>query len=284
MGVPESGERNWEVPRAEAGRTLQDFLRGHLGVSNRQAKALVDAREVYVNGKRVWMARHVLHAGDRVRAPGAARVAPREAVEPTILFQDDWLVAVDKPPGCVTDQHPASLEARLRIALALPELRALHRLDRDTSGVLLFTRLASERDPYVELFRRHELRKGYQAIVRGVPPRDSFRIDARLDGKEALTEVRVLRRAAGHCRLACVIPTGRTHQIRRHLEMAGCVIVGDKLYGGSAAPPEVERGIARQMLHAAELEFRCPHSARLLALHAPLPEDFRDALRALRLG
>jgi 23S rRNA pseudouridine1911/1915/1917 synthase len=271
------------VTSAESGQTLQDFLREKRGLSMRQTKALIDARNVYVNGQRIWMARHALRPGDRVQAPTLPPPAAPKDLPPALLHEDEWLIAYDKAPGIVCDEHPASAEALLRAKLNLPTLRALHRLDRDTSGVLLFTRREEDREPYVDLFRQHQIHKTYQALVRGRPDKNRFRIDTRLDGKEALTDVSVLGRHGNYCRLACSIPTGRTHQIRRHLAEVGCVLVGERHYAQQGPAPEIERSIARQMLHAAEVSFTCPHLGSPLQIRSPLPADFKEALKRFGL-
>lgn len=264
--------------------TLQEAVREELGVSNRAAKARIDARDVFVNGKRVWMARHAVGSGDRLQ------VLQREAgaggggeVEIPVVYEDKWLVAVNKPPGCLSDGAADSAEARLRRSLGLPTLRALHRLDRDTSGVLLLNRREAEREPYVEMFREKSVEKTYLALVRGVPAQRRFVITERLDGKEAVTQVRVRSSKGDYALLSCKIPTGRTHQIRRHLQMRDLLLVGDRTYGTRGVAPPAEREIPRQMLHAWRVGFPCPHSGRPVACEAPLPEDLAQALRRFQL-
>lgn len=272
--------QSWTVPRQPQPQTLLEAVRGKLKLSNRQAKARIDARDVFVNGKRVWMARHLLRPGDKVE------VILREAVEEEplkLLYQDEWLLAVNKPSGLVSDGDSDSVESRLRKQEHLPDARALHRLDRDTSGVLLLNRRARDREPYVDLFRGHQLRKQYLALVRGAPESARFEINSRLDGKEALTRVQVLSRNRAYSLLACEIPTGRTHQIRRHLGQRNLVIAGDRTYGVHEAPPAVERGVPRQLLHAWNLEVPCPHSGKTLRIQAPPPPDFADWMKRLGL-
>lgn len=270
---------------ADAGKTLQELLRERLGISNRQAKALMDSRSVFVNGRRVWMARHVMRAGDVVTLPGAGSAGPSggaDAVE--VLWRDAWILAVNKPPGLVSESAGGSLEARLRVERNEPGLRALHRLDKETSGVMLFARSGTDREPYIGCFREKAVRKEYLAVVRGVPETQHFTITSRLDNKEAVTEVRVLVRTRSHALVRCRIPTGRTHQIRRHLLMRDLVIVGERTYGQEAAVSNpVERAAPRQMLHAARLSLVCPHTGKDISVKAPLFPDMADTLKGLKL-
>jgi len=262
---------SWTQPRTLHGQTLQEALRDHLQLSNRQAKALIDARDVFVNGKRLWMARHLLKPGDKIE------VLTREESRTdslTILYQDPWLLAVNKAPGLLSDGGKDSVEALLRTRESQPTLRALHRLDRDTSGVLLLNLQETEREPYVEMFRQHHLQKQYLALVRGTPDTARFVVDTRLDGKEAVTRVQVLSKNRAYALLACEIPTGRTHQIRRHLAQRQLFIAGDRTYGTHESPPPVERGIPRQLLHAWKVRMPCPHTLKEIRITAPPPPDF----------
>lgn len=269
--------REFQVSPADAGRPLAGFLRDRLELSGRRAKTLLDGRNVFVNGKRVWMAKHSLCTGDTVavRAPPPSG-RPGEAVP--ILYRDEWLVAVDKPPGLVSDRHTDSVEARLRRQLDLPDLRALHRLDRDTSGVLLFNRRAAERKPYLNLFKNRDIDKTYQAVFRGRLPSTDETVDIRLDGKEAVTYFHILEQKGTCFHAECRIPTGRKHQIRRHAMELDCVVVGDRQYGLRRGVPKIEQAVARQMLHAASVRFPCPHTGADLQVRAPIPGDFQAVL------
>lgn len=271
------------VPPAQAGQDLLSVLRDKLKLSGKQAKALLDRRDVFVNGQRVWMAKHKLRAGDRLEVQNVPTpAAPGKAVAPVpVVYEDTWLVAVNKPAGIVSDRDPKSVESLLRQQLSLPRLRALHRLDKDTTGVMLLTREEAEREPYVDLFRNHQLEKTYQAVVQGFIPDKHFVIDKRLDNKEAVTRVTVLRGGGGYAWISCEIPTGRTHQIRRHLQVFGLRIVGDRQYGAQGDVPEVERAVPHHLLHAAALAFRCPHRNEPVNLSAPPPPAFRIFLNAV---
>jgi len=270
------------VSAADAGLSLREFLRKRLDLSGRKAKELLDRRQVLVNGKRVWMARHPLRKGDRVAVQtGQSSAAPTDKLE--ILYRDDLLIAANKPPGRLSDRHPAGVEALLRRQLDLPRLRALHRLDRDTSGVLLFASESDKRDPYLELFRQRKVDKHYLVLLRGVPSPPRQTITRRLDGKSAETILTVLNRKKGYCLAECRIVTGRTHQIRRHVRAVDCVVVGDRHYGPGDTLPAVERAIPRQMLHARRVTLPDPRTGLPLAIEATPPGDFQAARTRLGL-
>lgn len=279
-----SSPREFQVPPSDAGRPLADFLRDRLDLGGRRAKALLDSRNVFVNGKRIWMAKHPLRGGDTVavKAPPPDR-EQADTSSLSILYRDNGLLAVDKPAGLVSDRRADSVEARLRKQLDLPDLRALHRLDRETSGVLLFNPRAAERTPYLELFRNREIDKTYQAIFRGRLPSVRKTVDKRLDGKEAVTHFRILKQRGAYFHAECRIPTGRKHQIRRHALETGCVMVGDSHYGLNREVPNIEQAVARQMLHAASVRFPCPHTGAEIHIRAPLTDDFEAALKRFRL-
>ncbi len=269
----------WTLSPRERGLGLQDFLRERLDVSNRQAKNLLDQRVVFVNGHRVWMAKHALAAGDRVEVDVGAAAPKTNAAPVPLVYEDEWIVAADKPAGLVTDRDEKSLEALLRRQLDLPTLRALHRLDRDTTGVLMFNRREAEREPYVELFRQRRMRKTYQAVLRGNPGHKPLTLKTPLDGKEAVTELRPLSHRGIHAWIECEIPTGRTHQIRRHLQGISCLVVGDRQYGTREEAPPAERSLPHQLLHACRVEWSCPHTGLPRRAEAPLPPAFRDFLK-----
>ncbi|MEI6971228.1 MAG: RluA family pseudouridine synthase [bacterium] len=268
------------VTAAASGRTLLEFLAEELGLSKRQAKAALDRRDVFVNGRRVWMARHQLHAGDRVDiaapAPGpVAREAPGSGHR--ILFRDEHLIVADKPAGILAC-GPGSLELELQSDLHLPGLSAVHRLDRDTTGCLMFAISGKALDEMVLLFRHRRVDKRYHVLVEGMV-REKFRtIDQPIAGEHSVTHLELLsgNRRASH--LLVRIETGRTHQIRRHLIAIGYRVLGDRTYGAGREVGADYRGVPRQMLHAASLRFVHPLSGREVRVTAPLPADFTKCM------
>jgi len=268
----------------ETGATLQEFLAAQLRLSKGKAKALLDQRVVFVNGRRVWMARHTLLVGDEVEvqvsaaAPGATATVP----PPDVLFEDADYLVVNKPAGWPAT-GPASLESELRTRRQLPALAAVHRLDRDTSGCLLFAKNARALAAAIALFGRRAVTKVYHAIAAGRLPDDVREINVPVDGQPALTRVARLDANPRASHLKLNIETGRTHQIRKHLLAVRHPVLGDKTYGGRFQPPGLQQELPRQMLHAAVLAFTQPITGAPVRCQAPLPGDFRACLRSLRL-
>ncbi len=286
------------VKPEEDGWLLLDMLVARGGGSRRAAKRRLDERRVFINGRRVWMARHTVRAGDRIELPDALpenssdRTAPRsgrsapsrDSAGLRILYEDaDYLVA-DKPAGLVTNESAGSLEALLRRERNDSGWRAVHRLDRDTTGCVWFAHSDAAFDAAVEIFRAHRVKKIYDAIVLGRFPPGLRRMDDPIDGQPAETWAEIVEAhdTVSHLRLR--ITTGRTHQIRRHLLAADHPLAGDKHYGASRELGPELRALPRQMLHATDLS--APHPLRPeIRIHAraPMPDDFRSALRRLRL-
>ena len=290
MGVtqtPRQGKRRLkknlqhDVRPVEAGMPLIDFLAVRLAISKRQAKDLLNSRSVFVNRRRVWMGKHELRPNDNVEVqePEGTPVVP-DRLE--TLFEDDDYVIVDKRPGMLSNGLN-SVESSLRAHLHLPALAAAHRLDRDTSGCLLLAKSAKAFDDVLPLFRRHDVKKTYHVIaVRRVDPPEQT-ISVPVDGERAVTHLRTLdaNREASH--LQVTIDTGRTHQIRQHLDHIRHPVVGDRHYGTRLAASDKSLQVGRQMLHASSIEFAHPLTHRRVFAKAPLPRDFRNALRAFNL-
>ncbi len=260
---------------------LQDFLAEWLSLSRNRAKALLDRRVVFVNGVRTWMARHTLRKGDSVEL--AALPAERSEVTPAaVLFEGRDYLVVNKPAGCLSN-GPASAEDRLRHSRQEPQLRAAHRLDRDTTGCLLMARSRTAFDAIIPVFQAHKVVKMYHALVAGVLPGEEFSIDTPIDGTSAHTLVRVLDRSPHASHVAVRIPTGRTHQIRKHLAGIGHPVLGDKQYGAAERLKPELRHVERQMLHAASLRSVSPLDGAPIIAEAPIPADFRRWMKRLGL-
>ena len=271
-------------PIRRNGTELLDHLAEHLSLSRRGAKTLLDERLVFVNGRRIWMAKHLLQNRDVVEVLGDALTLRQQANTPVrILIDDPLFLVADKPPRILTTGEK-SLEIRLRDQLALPDLRAVHRLDKDTSGCVLFAKTDAARKTLVTQFEEGRIRKLYHALVVGNLPAPTLDIRLQVDHLPAISHVRQVSAQTKTPRCAHVtvsIETGRTHQIRIHLHHIGDPVLGDRQYfnARSADFPE----IPRQMLHASELRFVHPGTAKPLTAASPLPKDFRDWLHILRL-
>jgi 23S rRNA pseudouridine1911/1915/1917 synthase len=292
-----------EVPASVAGMRLDRFLSRWFSTWSRSALAR-GARAGLVTDEHDVRLRpaHIVRAGERLRLylPGIAPGAPAPTFPP-ILHEDDRVVVLDKPAGMLT--HPAGNDFTWAVvSLAKqrwPEADLVHRIDRDTSGVLV---LAKDRDANRILkaaFHDGAVKKVYHAICRGHIPWDEAVFDGpigpatgpiriqmavRPDGQDALTEVRVLRRQTGLTWVECRIHTGRTHQIRVHLAHAGFSLLGDRMYGvapevflalwdgGPEADAIAASGAPRQALHARQVVVPHP-DVGTITVEAPIPAD-----------
>jgi 23S rRNA pseudouridine1911/1915/1917 synthase len=273
-----------------------------------------------------WMAQGALEVDGRVPRPrdrvvGGERVLLRaqyetdSSVEPEplaleVVHRDRALFVIDKPPGLVV--HPGAGNRRGTMQNALlaldpqlarvPRAGIVHRLDKDTSGLLVVARTPEAHAALVEMLAAREIERSYLALCHGLLSGGGT-IDARIgrhrsartkmavrpDGRDAVTHYRLERRYRAHTLLRVTLETGRTHQIRVHLAHIGFPIVGDPLYGGrrrypagaSEALREALAGFPRQALHAARLAFAHPLTGRPLEFEAPLPADMRRLLEAL---
>ena len=267
--------------------SLQDFLAAKLGLSRRAAKQQIDARVVRVDGQLVWMAHHALKPGAVVSA--AAKVPSPTAVsnrpsKATILWQDEFYLVADKPAGIVVNEAAFSLESLLREQTGNPDLRASHRLDRDTTGCVLFSKSDAAHDAIVRVFREHRVAKTYRTVVQGRWDAQSSTIDLQIDGRRALSQVRCIRANARASHLAVRIETGRTHQIRRHLAMARHPVLGDAEHGSKLLEDPRLVTLSRPLLHAVELELDHPmRPGAQIKVFSPLPQFFHRWLGILRL-
>ncbi len=230
------------------------------------------------------------------------RARQAEEIPLAVAFEDAHLLVVDKPPGLVV--HPGSgnwsgtlmnaLLHHVPQAAGLPRAGIVHRLDKDTSGLMLVARTRAAMDRLVAMIAAREVSRQYMALAhrpwQGAPerrleapigrdPRNRLRMAVvdpqRHPGKAAATVFRLMQQGAAGCAVRCTLETGRTHQIRVHLAHIGHPLVADPLYGGAPAA-----GLQRQALHAFRLALAHPVTAAPLCLHAPLPADLRAAWAA----
>ncbi|MBO6167342.1 MAG: RluA family pseudouridine synthase [Kiritimatiellae bacterium] len=285
---------------------LQDFLSAKFNLSRRSAKAVIDGRNVWVNRKCVWIARYNLDTGDKVEVPSAiikaaaaqtggapdrksgrtAALKPAESRRHIrVLWQNENYLVCDKPSGMVSCDDPKSVEAALRVQENIPTLEAVHRLDRDTTGCLLFAKCHAALVAAIEIFKTHKVTKIYHAISAGSFKLPRMRIDAPLDGQNAVSNVVREAVSADASFLRVRIETGRTNQIRRHLSSVRHPIVGDRVFGLKSARDARFMEIPRQMLHASTLSLPDPMAkGKEIKVHAPLPADFRATLRLFGMG
>jgi 23S rRNA pseudouridine1911/1915/1917 synthase len=199
-----------------------------------------------------------------------------------VLHEDPDFMVFNKPVGVLV-VGPDSLEERLRRERGEPALAAAHRLDKDTTGCVLFARNPAAWDTAAALFRERKVLKLYHAIAQGDLRGAPATVNQPIDGQEAVTHFRVLdaNRLASH--LQVKLETGRTHQVRRHLEALGHPLAGDRAYGTNEQVRREFQAVPRQMLHAARLEFVVPGTGCRVRVEAALPPDFRACLKRLRL-
>ena len=272
------------VSKTDANKSLQDFLAAKLALSKRAAKNLMDERVVWVNRKSVWMAHHTLHTGDTVEVPASRKAAGEAPAKIRVLVEDDHYLVVDKPSG-VLSVGEGSVEELLRVQTGVPTLQAVHRLDRDTTGCLMFAKSAAALDAAVAVFKTRHVAKVYQAIVFGVFDRSASTVNQELDGERAVSHIQREDYSKDASFLKVRIETGRTHQIRRHLASIRHPVLGDREHGLKFARDPRLLTVPRQMLHASGLEMPHPmQSGKTLKAHSPLPADFRRCLRLFDMG
>jgi 23S rRNA pseudouridine1911/1915/1917 synthase len=306
------------------GIRLDQYLVGMFSDYSRSIiQKVIDSGGVMVNDRPAKASYRVRH-GDRIRIwpPEPTHDLPEpENIPLEVLYEDEYLALINKPPDMVV--HPAKGHWSGTLVNAISyhfgELSQLngeyrpgivHRLDRDTSGVILVAKDELAHRELSDQFERRRIFKEYTAITTGVLDRDSDYVEGRIgrhphdrlkmivpaepdEGKEACSYYEVIERFRGFTLCRIQPRTGRTHQIRVHLASVGCPVLADKIYGGrdslklsdlapNLAPEADEILIERQALHASRLRFKHPRSGRVIEGSAPLPADFVKTLAALR--
>lgn len=258
------------------------FLASKLNISKKKAKQLLDARLVYVNGKRIWMAQSELFPGDVVEVHGQTET--EEFTKGHILYQDKAIVIINKPAGLISNGERGSAEDKLREFLDSKSVFATHRIDRDTSGCLMFALTKEALDACEDLFKQRKIDKFYHAIVLGRVPEHFDAIRSPIDGRPACTKLKVLRSAGKVTHLKLKLETGRMHQIRRHLATIRHPVLGDKDYYKLPLPPELVQLAPRQLLHSKSIRFTHPFTGQQVSVEAPFPYDMKRALNALKIA
>jgi 23S rRNA pseudouridine1911/1915/1917 synthase len=322
-----------EVPREASGQRLDAFLTQQLeNVSRSRVQLLLDQRGVEVDGKHA-KASHKLRGGEKISILGDPQPPPLraipEAIPLEIVYEDDDLAVVNKPAGMMVhagsgltehDRNRGTLVNALlhhvgELSNSSGPLRPgiVHRLDKQTSGLIVVAKNDAAHGKLSGLFSRRQVRKLYLTLVHGALMKDSGTVNAAISrdvirrtrmttkregGRSAVSHWQVLRRVEGpygkFTLLAVRIETGRTHQIRVHMASLGHPVVGDTLYGAPASITPVLTGrktrqdnslprlaLVRNFLHAAELEFAHPRTGKQIALASELPADLKDFLARL---
>lgn len=252
--------------------------------SRRTLKNWLQAGRFSLDGKRLTREDTPLETGQILLSKDTCSAPKVPGLK--ILFEDRHLIAIEKPAGLLSvpldegenQKHALGL---LREGLESPAIYAVHRIDRDVSGVLVFARGKESEERLKTLFEKHDLHRQYFAIVEGRVKEDEGTWKSRLaelpsydvvpsqEGREAITHFKVLRHSAKYSYLRVVLETGRKHQIRVHCQMAGHPVLGDTRYGARENP------IRRLCLHAVRLEFVHPFTGRPLVFNSALPGSFK---------
>lgn len=260
-------------------RVLIDYLAKTLQISNSLAKRLIDDKRIFVNERRAVMTKASLKNGDLIEITKAP--ATWEAVK-AVLYQDKHCIVINKPAQ-VNAAGDASVEKWLKASFKSDALAAVHRLDKDTTGCLMFARHKQAQEELEDLFRERKIKKAYLALVHGQCQFNEKVIDAQLDGKDAKSIAYVLDSNRKSTLVRVVIETGRTHQIRRHMSGIGSPLIGDAEYGVKKVEDEIMRKAPRLMLHASTLSFHPSWSGKPIDIEAPLAQDIIETARALGL-
>lgn len=294
-------EGRFAVRADEAGARLDVVLAARAGLSRSAAQRLIEEGRVTVDGGPARK-RHELRLGEDVawqRGPEPSVTLTAEDVPYDIVYEDDWLLVVDKPAGVVV--HPAPGHEHGTLAQGLVEHGArgghelrpgiVHRLDKDTSGLLIVAKGDHAYQALVAAMERRDIKRVYVTLLRGDLPQDDGTIDAPIGrhvrdrkrmslhstrARRAVTHFRVLGRAPGFTLVRVQLETGRTHQIRVHFAALGYPVAGDAQYGGRERP----ESLGRQFLHAAQLAFPHPEDGRQMSFASPLPADLSAFLAA----
>ncbi len=300
-------KRTWSIQTDEAGQRLDRYLASVLSdMSRTKVQQLIAEEAVLVNGY-PSKSGYALRTGDEIQLLSlklnnrAGTVKPRQ-LPLDVVYEDRDLLVVNKATGMVVHPAPGHHDDTLVNALLtrFPDIQKdgadqrpgiIHRLDKDTSGLIIIAKNAATQAALVEQMKHHEIVKRYLALVEGVVALDQGSIDAPIGrnprhrqqmaiiakgSREARTHFRVLERFTRHTLLLLELETGRTHQIRVHLKAIGHPVAGDPIYGSRSAT----RGLTlkRQFLHAYQIKFNHPSTGATLELEAALPDDLQAVL------
>jgi 23S rRNA pseudouridine1911/1915/1917 synthase len=302
-----------QIPEAQAGQRLDAALATLLpDYSRSRLKTWIESGEILVDGNK-RRPRDKVFGGEAVAVaatlPDEGTAQPQQ-IPLTIVHEDKHVLVLDKPAGLVVHPGAGNPDSTLQNALLahdpalakLPRAGIVHRLDKDTSGLLIVARTLPAHTALVRMLEEREIHREYEAVCRGVMtgggtvdapidrhPTDRVRMAIREGGREAVTHYRVIRRFRAHTHVRVQLETGRTHQIRVHLAHIGYPLVGDKVYGGRLALPkgggeelrQALREFPRQALHAARLQLAHPVTGKPLEVVAPLAADMVGLLAIL---
>ncbi|VGO18056.1 RluA family pseudouridine synthase [Pontiella sulfatireligans] len=272
--------KSFKVHYKHEDKRLFEVIAEVQGISKKQAQAVIDAKQVLVNGKRIWIRKHLVKENDVVEILITDK-APSIPKHIAILWQDQDYMVVNKPAYLLSNASDESVEAMLQKQEKNPQICAVHRLDKETSGCLIFAKSAEAKEAAIPMFRGRDIMKIYRAVTIGKFPSSWKEIRTDIKGLISTTLVKTLDTNKQASYLELRIETGRTHQIRRHLADKRHPVLGDKKYAGTGHELSLEQ--PRQMLHAYRLIFPHPKTKEAIRATAPLPGDFKKCLAQLKL-
>ena len=295
------------------GQRLDAYLAERLcGISRSRIAKLIHEGRIKVNGQAIKPSYHV-ELSDEIEVsmppPPEHTVSP-EPIEFGVVHEDEALAVIDKPPGLVVHCTETMLSGTLVNGLLhrfekLSDVGGamrrgiVHRLDKDTSGLMIIAKTDEAHIDLMKKFENREVKKQYMAVVHGYMAQDRYEIDLPIErnphnrqlmtartrrGRESFTLVEPIERFDTATLVKVSPTTGRTHQVRVHLSAIGHPIVADKQYGGRSMEKRPKFGMARQALHASRLAFTHPQTGEWVESQAPLPDDMRATLDVLRGG
>lgn len=288
----------FQVTHQEAGWTIRDVMRRRMGISRKHLSRLKLTDGVKLNGVSAYVSRFV-QPGDIVEAQMEAEesndILP-QPMELDILLEDEDILVLNKPAGRIvhpthghyTDTLANGIMYHWKSNGQLHRFRPVHRLDQDTSGVLLIAKNKHAHHVLSEQWQANQVKKEYWAIVSGIVRNDKGTIDAPIDrdpedpkkrivlpsGYPSITHYSVVERFLDSTWVKLILETGRTHQIRVHMKHLGHPLIGDEFYGG-----DTSRGMKRQALHAFSLAFNHPRTSQPIQMQSPMPDDMRYLIK-----
>ncbi|MEE4349928.1 MAG: RluA family pseudouridine synthase [Pacificimonas sp.] len=309
--------RQIEIPERLAGERLDRALADLIpDLSRERLKALLKSGDISANGQPATSASKKVAAGQRyavhIPQPIPDRAAPQD-IPLSVVFEDEHLIVIDKPAGLVVHPAAGNPDGTLVNALlhhcggslsgigGVTRPGIVHRIDKDTSGLLVAAKTSAAHMGLAAQFAVHSVGRRYLAAVRGRPNPLRGRIEGNIGrssqnrkkmavveegrGKPAVTHYRTVQVWQGAALVECELETGRTHQVRVHLAHIGAPLLGDPVYGGRAGKTvkALTEGLNfnRQALHAAHLQFQHPDTKEILSFDAPLPADMTELVSAL---
>ncbi|MGZ6298325.1 MAG: RluA family pseudouridine synthase [Parachlamydiaceae bacterium] len=291
--------RRWIVTEKESGMRLLPFLQKKLGpgYSVRTLKEALKKNSCQINDRIEHFGSTLVGWGNHIQFSLPLTLSKlQKTPPPSSLYEDDAFLIINKPAGLRSEEIPTHAVFKTN---AYSQLSLAHRLDKETSGVLILVKNEQAQQAIFQLFKKRQINKNYLAIVEGTPNQSHGRIGnfigkistyqgqtlwgevSQEKGAPAITDWSLVKKGKTRSFIACSPLTGRTHQIRVHLAGIGCAILGDSLYNRSMQTSNEPK---RCLLHASKISFKHPFSEQIISVEAPLPDDFMEALKSNQLA